>query len=170
MSVHLCQWYCFFLIAHLWWRMLISSMIWPSEWPTFWMCTECLQLFKDPAPMQGKCDKMLEQLGQSLWITIDKIWNQLFIMGCTSCQWPVMLVNACGKRIQIQKAFDYKKLDTQLQILRLGQHSFRVRVRIWIVAVLGFVTSRWLNCYALYLQWVLSHWVLTLSWTYVCHI
>ena len=60
-------------------------------------------------------------------------------MGWTSCHWPVTLVDVCGKKIQTQKAFDYKKLDSQLQNLLLCQHSFRVRVSICMVAVLLFV-------------------------------
>ena len=52
-------------------------------------------------------------------ITIDEVRNQSFIMGWTSCHWPVTLVDVRGKKIQTQKAFDYKKLDSQLQILLL---------------------------------------------------
>ena len=84
-------------------------------------------------------------------IMIDEVRNQSFIMGWTSCHWPVTLVDVRGKKIQTQKAFDYKKLDSQLQNLLLCQHSFRVTVKIWMVAVLLFVTSFLLNCYALYL-------------------
>ena len=60
-------------------------------------------------------------------------------MGWTSCQCLVTLIDVCGKRIQTQKVFDYKNLDTQLQIYLLCQHSFRVRVKICMVAVLLFV-------------------------------
>ena len=63
-------------------------------------------------------------------IMIDDVRNQSFIMGWTSCHWPVTLVDVRGKNFQTQKAFDYKKIDAQLQIYLLWQHSFRVRVRI----------------------------------------
>ena len=59
-------------------------------------------------------------------------------MECTSCQRPVTLIDVRGKKFQTQKGFDYKILDAQLQIYLLFQHSFRVRVRIWMVAVLAF--------------------------------
>ena len=72
-------------------------------------------------------------------ITIDEVQNQSFIMECTSSKRRVMLVDACGNKFQTQKAFNYKKIDTQLQIYLLCQHSFRVRVRICMVAVLLFV-------------------------------
>ena len=61
---------------------------------------------------------------------IDEVQNQSFIMGWTSSKRRVTLVDAHGKKIQTQKAFDYKILDAQLQIYLLCQHSFRVRVRI----------------------------------------
>ena len=70
---------------------------------------------------------------------IDEVQNQLFIMEWTSSECHVTLVDARGNKFQTQKAFDYKHLDTQLQIYLLCQHSFRVRVRICMVAVLLFV-------------------------------
>ena len=63
-------------------------------------------------------------------ITIDEVRNQSFIMEWTSSKRRVTLVNARGNKFQTQKAFDYKKIDAQLQIYLLCQHSFRVRVRI----------------------------------------
>ena len=63
-------------------------------------------------------------------ITIDEVRNQSFIMGWTSCQRPVTLIDVRGKKIQTQKGLDYKKIDAGLQNLLLWQHSFRVRVRI----------------------------------------
>ena len=59
-------------------------------------------------------------------------------MECTSCQRPVTLIDVRGKKFQTQKGFDYKILDAQLQIYLLWLHSFRVRVRISMVAVLAF--------------------------------
>ena len=63
-------------------------------------------------------------------ITIDEEQNQSFIMRWTFCKCHVTLINVCGKTFQTQKGCDYKNLDSQLQSLLLGQHSFRVRVRI----------------------------------------
>ena len=60
-------------------------------------------------------------------------------MEWTSSERRVTLVDARGNKFQTQKAFDYKKIDAQLQIYLLCQHSFRVRVRICMVAVLLFV-------------------------------
>ena len=84
----------------------------------------------------GHCSRDLSALlsmpdaFRPLFIMIDEVQNQSFIMGWTSCHWPVMLVDVHGKIFQTQKAFDYKKLDSQLQNLLLCQHSFRVRVTI----------------------------------------
>ena len=64
------------------------------------------------------------------FFTIDEVRNQSFIMGWTSCQRPVTLIDVRGKKIQTQKGLDYKKIDAGLQNLLLWQHSFRVRVRI----------------------------------------
>ena len=63
-------------------------------------------------------------------VTIDEVRNQSFIMGWTSSQCPVTLIDVRGKKIQTQKGLDYKKIDAGLQNLLLWQHSFRVRVRI----------------------------------------
>ena len=70
---------------------------------------------------------------------IDEVRNQSFIMEWTSSERRVTLVDACGNKFQTQKAFDYKNLDAQLQFYLLCQQSFRVRVRICMVAVLLFV-------------------------------
>ena len=72
-------------------------------------------------------------------IMIDEVQNQSFIMGWTSSKHYIMIVDARGNKFQTQKAFDYKNLDAQLQIYLLFKHSFRVRVRICMVAVLLFV-------------------------------
>ena len=72
-------------------------------------------------------------------------------MGWTSTEHHVTLVDAHGNNFQTQKAFDYKKIDAELQIYLLCQHSVRVRVRICMVPVLLFVILLLLNCYAIYL-------------------
>ena len=50
---------------------------------------------------------------------IDEVQNQSFIMEWTSSERCVTLVDARGNKFQTQKAFDYKKLDAQLQIYLL---------------------------------------------------